>query len=356
MTGSLILTTLLLSPGSLQDAGISTADLGKAVLDAEAAQKTVSVTCDYKIQSISLTLLRLLTPVMDHGICTFDLAGRCRYEGINELRDGSDKQTYQELTIGTFDGRRMKVMTGDKHQYLQGKVSEKPALPWPMDPREYLFHFFGKQIGKMIEQEGSQITGWVDWNGRKVIAVETKTYPGPEGNDKTKVRFLVDLERGFAVVRRTIAIYRPQPNDWFDYGVVEGYDYNEVAPGIWVPGLVKTVSYGATSTDLNPTLIGRREIKNSNWVINAKLPDSYFDLEFKPGILVTDEQSGKTYQVVNVNEGKIATQVAEGIEIYQEQKANSSRKAIIWASVGVLGIALLGLVGIVLRKRWSRVL
>lgn len=355
MAASLILTSVVFLSGGAQDVGISTADLSKAVLDAESAQKTVSVTCDYKIQSYSLTKLQLLTPVMRHGICSFDLTGRCRYEGFGDIRDGSDKQSYQERTLATFDGKRMKAMTGDKSRYLQGKVSERPEMPWPMDPREYLYRFAGKQIGKLIAQEGSQITGWVNWDGRKVIAAETKSYPGPEGIDKTKISFYIDPDRGFAVVRRSFAVYRPKPNDWFDYNVIEGYDYSEATPGVWVPALVKWNSYGASSIELTPTMIGRREVRSSNWVINAKLPDSYFDLEFVPRILVTDEQSGKTYQTVDINDGQISTQVAQGIEIYQEQKASSSWKTIVyWVTGGVLGVVLLILVGIVLRKRMYR--
>jgi hypothetical protein len=349
-----IITSVIQLTIEPQEVRISTTDLGRAILDAEAALKAVSVTCDYKLQTFSLTNKQLLSPVMRHGVCSFDSTGRCRYEGFGDLRDGSDKRSFQERNIAAFNGSRMKAMTGDKQRYLRGRVSENSGMPWPLDPREYLYRFAGNQVGKTIMEEGSQITGWINWDRRKVIAAETKIYPGPEGSDKTKIRFYIDPDRGFSIVRRSFAIFKPGSNEWFDYNVIEGYDYNEISPGIWVPSLVKWNSYGASSTELSPLQIGRHEIRNSNWVINAKLPDTYFDLEFEPGIIVTDEQSGKIYQTVNLNEDQIASQVAEGIEIYHEQQAGSSRKTVLWATGGVLGVGLLVLAGIVLRKRLRR--
>lgn len=92
------------------------------------------------------------------------------------------------------------------------------------------------------------------------------------------------------------------------------------------------------------------EVRNSNWVINGKLPDSTFELEFQPAIVVKDEQTGKTYQTVEIREGKIVRQVAEGMELYQEKSSISWKKIAVWTGVGLASVAILALVLLRIRK------
>lgn len=346
--------TLPLLFGELQGPGITLAELSQGLLDAEASLKSASVTCDYKVTLWSPQKGQL-TPVLAHGVCTFDALGRGRYQGFGDMRDVNDLKSYRYRTKAIFDGKRMKVLEGDNTRYLHGKVSEISQLPWPVDPRDYLYRYRSKPVGKLLAEEGSQIVGQVLWNGRRVVEAETKTKVAPNG-DRAKNRFLIDCERGFVVVRCSTRIFRPATKDWFDYGWIEGRNYTEVNPGIWVPMEVTQEMYGRSATILSPPRIGRYEIRNTNWVLDAELPDSTFQLDFPPGIIVKDEQTGKEYQTVEMHEGEIVRQVGEGIAIYQEKKSWLSwRTGLLWGGLGALGVGALVAWVVVPRKKKAAV-
>lgn len=249
MVASLLMTSLLLAAGGGQDkdVGFTKADLCRAILDAEAAMKTVSVTCDYTIQQYRWGKGGLSAPVHQRGVCIFDSQGRCRYEGSGEIRDSSGERLYFEKHVGMFDGRRMKRMEGNRERYLHGYVSEKPMIAWPLDPRQYLYRIRGheQQVGKVIAGDDWHIVGWTTWDERRVIAVESRVYV-EENGEKGKRRIYIDPERAFAVVYRSILVDRPKLGGWVDISVMECRDYSEVAPSVWVPAQV-TRLYGGSS-------------------------------------------------------------------------------------------------------------
>jgi hypothetical protein len=152
------------------------------------------------------------------------------------------------------------------------------------------------------------------------------------------------------VVRRTFASYRPATGKWVDVYVVEGHDYSEVIPGVWAPARVTRLQGGASKEQ--KTVFDSLEVRNSNWVINGKLPDSTFELEFQPAMVIADEQTGKTYQTVEIRDDKIVQQVSEGMEIYHKKSSLSWKKIALWTIVGLvsLTVSLLAL----LRVRRSR--
>jgi hypothetical protein len=347
----LILLVLVLDPAIGHGAELTLAEVSQGILDAQAALKTVSVTCDYKIQNWT-PQNGMLSPVEMHGVCTFDSTGRCRFEGHGERSHPVDRPPLPPWrTVGVFDGKRLKTKEGDNVRYMQGKVSERFDMPWPTDPREFLYNFEGGPIGKRIGEEGSHIIGTAVQDGRRVLEIESRVYVDKDGKDRRKCRYLVDCDHGFAVVRRNIAIFRPAANDWFDYSVMEGHKYTEVTPGIWLPGAVTRVMYGSSATVLQPQMLARIEISNKNWVVNAQLPDSQFQLEFEPDVFVTDEQTGKTYQAVKLKDDEILGQIAEGVEILQEKRALWTWNWWFWwGSLGVVAVMILA-IAVIWRRR-----
>jgi hypothetical protein len=346
---SSLLLAALLAPGAAQGTDVTLADLSQGLLDAEAALKTVSVTCDYKFQMWSPWQPELgPTTSVQHGVCTLEASGRCRFEGGGEMRSpGLPPRRVRAIAV--FDGKRMKVLEGDDNRYFRGRVSELPQIPWLLDPHEYLYHYNHKSLGKTLVEEECQIGGTAMWDGRRVLAVESKVRVDSEGA-RYKYRFLIDCERGFAVVRRSMAIYRPAEKGWFDYAWIDGHNYSEVSPGTWLPSEVKTEAYAASPQ--KSILMHRQEVRNSNWVLNAPLSDAQFELEFPPVIMVLDEQTGKTYQTVKIKNDKIVAQVAEGLEIYQEKKGWSVWMLFLfWTSVALLGVGSLLAAGVFLRRK-----
>jgi hypothetical protein len=350
MMSYLMASSLLLMAGESRsdDVGMTKADLCRAILDAEAAIKTASVTCDYTLQTWRWGKGGLSAPAQQHGVCTFDSLGRCRYEGSGEIRDTSGDRLYFEKRVGVFDGQRMKRMEGNREHYYRGYVSERSVIPWPLDPRQYLYRFRGKeeQVGKEITGDDWHIVGWTSWDGRRLILVESKVHEEP--TEKMKKQVFIDPERAFAVVRRTFVSYRPTLGGWVDTYVLECRDYSEVVPGIWVPARIARLQGGSSKGQKGVWDV--LDVQSSNWVINAKLPDSTFELEFQPAILINDEQTGKTYQTVQVRDDKIVRLVGEGIEIYKEKTSISWKKIALWVSVGLASIVVLVLVLIRVRR------
>jgi hypothetical protein len=327
---SLLLSVALLRVGGAQGREITKPDLLQGLQDAEAALKTVSVTCDYEIEQRPPPLYSLTSKKM-HGVCIFDVLGRSRFEGDAEVQDPTKQQPWHERLVGVYDGKRGKEIQGNEQRFVRGYIREKAGVPWPLDPREYLYRFFSKSVGKELAEEDPRILGFVAWEGRQLTAVETKVHVDAQGNQR-KSRFLIDCDRGFAVVRRSIAIFRPAANDWFDYVFVEGKDYSEASTGIWVPTKVKEEMYGSSSTVLNPPCFLRVVVRNSNWVLNASLPSTQFTLEFPPLIMVMDEQTGATYQTVQMKNDKIIAQIGEGLQVYKEKKDSLfARTLLLWA-------------------------
>jgi len=321
---------------------ITRAELIQGIRDSEDSLKNLSVSCAYKIQKRSLKGDVFLPDMFKHAVYTVDASGRIRSESFGDLRDSRNAKSYRVRRIGVFDGKRSKAMEGDDIRFVSGQVSEQVAIPDFIDPRDYIYNYFGMSVSKTLEQEGSRIVGPAQWDGHQVLVVEwIKEHPDGE---KGRRQFLVDCRRGFAVVRRSTSMLRSGDKDWIEIDFREGSGYAEVAPGIWLPAAVKWEWFGVPvdpATKKAP-LFARYEIKNSNWVLNASLPDSIFSLEFPPAIMITDDQTGKVYQTVEMVDGNIVREVAAGLELYTEKRQWFTLKtALIWGSLSVAFVALL---------------
>src|SRR5439155_24193802 len=124
IVGSLLLLAAAFLAEDSQCAEITKSDLIQGLLDAEAALKAVSVTCDYQIEerpppSFSLTSKKM------HGVCIFDASGRCRFEGDAEVQDPTNQKPRHERLVGVFDGKRAKEIQGNEQRFIRGAVSEK---------------------------------------------------------------------------------------------------------------------------------------------------------------------------------------------------------------------------------------
>jgi hypothetical protein len=327
MAGPVFSITLVFLLGHGQE-GISIAELRQGLRDADAAIKNFTVTVEHKSQSWTPTINRLVSPATVRGVYTVEASGRARYEFAGERRDVSDKYVYQVQEKGVFDGKQQKSLEGDKERYLLGRVGEKPRLRWSFDPREYVLHYNNKSIADRTAEEGTILDGVVLRQGRRLVGVASKARVNPDGA-KARYHFLIDCERGFSVVRRSMQIYRPATREWFDYSLTETSDYAEVSPGIWLPARVRKTGYDRSVTNLNPAVVFKHEIQNTNWIVNADLPDSLFTLEYPPGIVIQDDQTGKQYQTVEIKDDMMTRWVGDALEIYKEEKEASYRKGIL---------------------------
>ena len=133
---------------------------------------------------------------------------------------------------------------------------------------------------------------------RAVGWVETIPF---DGKDRRKSRFFLDPKRGFTVVRRAISIQYPPHERWMEYTRIEGFDYEQIAPDVWLPGRVVHESFDPTVQQAqdgsDPALSWRWKVRLENWRVNEEYPPETFELKFAPGVLVNDRQTGRTFTV-----------------------------------------------------------
>jgi hypothetical protein len=115
-----------------------------------------------------------------------------------------------------------------------------------------------------------------------------------------KSRFLVDPARNFTVVRKSSLIQFPSKGDWIEYYWLEGTDYEEKAPGIWLPANVVCESY-STNKNGSKTFTVRHTVSNKSWKANPDCTDGLFTLKFPSKLFVVDYVNGLDYEVGDVS-------------------------------------------------------
>ena len=229
-----------------------------------------------------------------------DREGRCRVQiDTQSFRKlGTSIEMTPKVAIGTFDGKVARVMEGQARMSSGAESSLRSEVPLRLDPRNLTTHYFFKPISELLARRGAQVIGEETWNGNSVIVVETIPF---EGEDRRKFRFFLDPQRGLTVVRRAIAIQYPPYERWMEYSRIEGFDYEQIAPDVWLPGRVVYESFDPTvqhSKDgSEPPLSWRWKVNFENWRVNEDYPPETFELKFAPGVLVNDRTTGRSFTV-----------------------------------------------------------
>jgi hypothetical protein len=185
--------------------------------------------------------------------------------------------------------------------------------------------------------------------------VETPEVLDENANTLDKVSFWVDTGRSFAVVRKA---YRSKPkngDEWTETLVAEGNGYWRHETGLWLPSSYTEQSYKFTSKDQKVRdLYARHHLTLSNWRLNLTLAPTYFDMSFPPGVLVTNEVSGKTYKTGRLNDEDLTKQFEEA-QAAADAAAQSARN-FRWFRAGIsFSLGLLTVICAVLVLRcWRR--
>ena len=137
--------------------------------------------------------------------------------------------------LAVFDGNELRSIEGPVERgWIDGRVARRmEAFAWERDPREFLTHVSGKPLSQTIAELPARIVGESQWEGRPVVVVET----GPFKREKsaTKGRYLIDADRGFALVKQSSLIRYPVNPEWIEFHSIELHDFAEVDPGMWLP-------------------------------------------------------------------------------------------------------------------------
>ena len=322
-------TTVAVTPGKEGAAALQTDDAGRlnAILD-EFDQtfrsiRNLSVTSDYvKRQLFGLPVDKPVEMTLVTSVA-LDSDGRVRSETegqqVNIEPDGKSVRLYRGRWVNAFkdgESRRLEWYEGN----LTG-ASIDNVLAWHgIDPREFTTHCQHKPVTEIIRGSGGRIAKRAKWDGREVIVVETT----PVGeNEQRRYRFWIDAERK-AVVRRAIEIRFQANQPWQAYTRIESHDYQQVAPGFWLPNKVKYESVEVTAELTPEKLSWSYTGSNRDWKVNQVLPPQTFELEFPEGVRVNDHRPPQTAEEKAAN-APMTEQELRGLGIIAPEWEGMSR-------------------------------
>ncbi len=233
--------------------------------------------------------------------------GRIRCDSRGEsVVDGVNGSAGNYRATSVFDGELVKRMQGGE-QYISGTISQqKSQIHWKFDPRLAVSHFFRRTVSELLEKKGGQITGLTNLDNIPVLVIETASV---KKDVERRYRFHVAPSLNFAVVRRAIEAKLLDHEKWLEYRVVECADYEEFAPGIWLPVRVIERNYMTEERhfieDIERPISAELRMNMVNWVVNPEVADELFTLEFPSGIRVTNQVTGKTFNS-ELDEARVA--------------------------------------------------
>ena len=226
---------------------------------------------------------------------TVDFSGKLHAEMNGSMYGvGKDGQPniYPWYAISTFNGTEERVLDGkDKTSLRRGMItSERSDTLWTLDPREMTTWYSDRPVSQFIAEKKGCVIGTEKQDEHEVLIVETEVFVDPR-KSKWKNSFWIDPNRGFVVVRRSSFYQFPDVDHWVENSRITGYDYHEIEPGIWLPSKAVDEAYAGTRDEAQedkPHLMWKFVIQNSNWVVNPKVDESIYTLQFPKGVNVDD--------------------------------------------------------------------
>jgi hypothetical protein len=300
MTGILGVAMLVLvwsvQPATGEDAPVTLEKLHQGLQQREAALKSFSVKAEVKGQLS--TGDKSTTSAKEFWTIDTDLKSEtrpgCRVRKERLVRRTTpDGKTGESLEVAVYDGVEMRALSGSPNgKWNGGRSSDQWHYAFDghgAHPRTFLTHHDFEPWSRYIAKNPTKILGNADWKGRSVLRVEVGPFPwkSPKGWS-AKVQLLTDPKRGFALVRQAISVQCGPGEEWHEYGVYELEDLAEAARGIWLP---TRASYEWGGAGRKPKMMSRHEFRFSDWNLKPDVSDSVFRLDFRPGLIVTDERA-----------------------------------------------------------------
>jgi predicted amidohydrolase len=258
----------------------------------EAAIRNLAVTTAYvKLQKFGLPVAEPVKLQMTTKFVA-DSRGRSWYDAVGEQVNVGPKPNEVRLYRGrwqaTFDGKVARSLTGDDQgAWHAAGLDDHPS--WHgVHPHEFTTHYFGKPVSQLLREKGAAVVGPAEWDGRPVVLVETVPVVREQA---WRYRFWIDPERR-TVVRRAALVRHGEGQPWQEYTRIEGRDYQEAAPGIWLPGRVVYESLDVRRDGGPAGLSWRFDGRNQDWKVNGEVPAEAFQLRFPEGVPVTDRRQG----------------------------------------------------------------
>jgi hypothetical protein len=259
----------------------------------EAALKAFSVTVDIMGQLFTgdrSSSLAKETWTIDGDPTSQEKPG-CRVRKQRQVRRTTpDGKTSESRSLAVYDGREMRSLNGSVDgRWRRGRASKhwwEAFRGSGAEPRGFLTHYDYEPCSHFVSKNPTRIVGHADWKGRSVVQIESGPFPWKENGWSGKVQLLIDPKRGFALVRQSTLVQCGPGEPWHEYVVRDTEDFVEASPGIWVP---TRATYWWGGAGRNPKPSSREELRFTQWDPKPDVSDSVFQLDFRPGLVVTDE-------------------------------------------------------------------
>jgi hypothetical protein len=351
MTPLLLLSVVLGSPpqaGGDQPSDVKYSEIVQGLRDAESLLESFSLTAHIEVERNEPQRRWIKSLDADY---TLDKNGRISYEAVQQIQEAGKVVATEKLRY-SYDGAKLTGLLGNERKYGFGHLSKNPsAVPWLIDPREFLTSFHSQPVSKFLEANEGHVAGTSTWDGRKVVVLETKT--NQLKWDRRKYQLLVDCGRNFAVVRRSIRSQSAEGKAWFDYFRLEGSGYVETN-GVWVPTKVKREEY-LLRKDGEPELLSRVSLEGPKWRINPPVSDMSFQTKFPANVYVNDEITGKNYRALQITDKSLLDQASQAEELLEtpepERRSGRPPRSYTLAALGALSLAVLAALAVVRAKR-----
>lgn len=298
--------------------GIAVGDLIQGLKQREAAVSNFSVLSRYEMvqrspfEPTSHPLTRGMVPLKHVIQHTVESSGRFRWEFIGQqLASNKDGPNIREFrSRGVFDGESTRIIEGTDDADESAAVWPRARLELPLDPRDFDMYFSGKPVSAYLQAAGASVEVAPLAGNSDVLVVDTAD-PAENIEDFGRLtrRFWVDTARNFVVLKRHTLLLPPGERTPFAYIRVDGDDWLEVEPGIWLPQRLQVEEY--THPKGTFKLLRRIDVRNENWLVNQTLSPETFRVEFPAKLIINDRALGKTYLSRVITDDTVATQVAE---------------------------------------------
>lgn len=144
-------------------------------------------------------------------------------------------------------------------------------------------------IAEELSSRPSRVIGWNVHDGRTVVEIAEE--PVEAAGKLWARQTLIDMDRG-TNVKVAFLVKRNSDDAWIEHAVWSGYDYQEMARGVWLPHRFRFYSFSifedASGREFQAGCVGAYR----DWKVNSTLSDVTFKPLFPENIPVNDHRSG----------------------------------------------------------------
>ena len=217
-----------------------------------------------------------------------------REEGFGQQTSTGEPRLYVLHWLSVYDGRASLQFQNATIAQIPSVSIERYPSWWVDSPLELTTQYFREPISKSLRDSGGAIVGSGELNGRQVVIAETEPFVSDAAR---KMRFSIDAERNFTVIRREIMIQFRGESEWKTYSFRESKQLQE-QNDVWLPSEAVYESVEPYPGEKPARLLWRHELKLSDWKVNQSPPASVFRSPIPEGGWVNDHRGpeAKVYQ------------------------------------------------------------